>query len=355
MGGPRSGGAAPVRPLRTVATFGVAALVLLISGTALAAPIASAAHRGMPVEWATVVRPTAGPGAITFNVSMTDTPAFQPAYLVNVSAGENVTVNLHNNGTQPHSFTLSRNGTGTIPTTLTPDQLYQYFAKNGSYANVSVAPGQSAVAKFTLAADASGSLEFVSIVPYQFQAGMRGFLNVTAVATGPGERLNESATDQLRFVPNVLAVNATSFPVTVDVLVTDTGSFSHTWTLDSTPNGSLSTSNFSSYLAAHAPAANVALNGGQSVWANFTLTKKGIYEYICTVPGHFLAGMNGSLYVGVPPPAPPTLPSTSIVLEGVLFGAAAIFVLGLLLALATSLLGRSRPRSASPSPPERKY
>jgi len=42
------------------------------------------------------------------------------------------------------------------------------------------------------------------------------------------------------------------------------------------------------------------LQPGQSATVTVTLTKNGIYEYICTFPGHAAAGMKGLIGIGVP-------------------------------------------------------
>lgn len=282
-------------------------------------------------------------------VNLTDAPSFDPSSMV-ASAGSVLSLELVNTGAYNHTFTVANVSGYVFPPTTTPDELTAWFAANGSLADVAVAAGTTSFLNVSVpSADAGKSFEVVSLVPYQFQAGMHGFLNLSGGATGPGVSVTESTNDQLRFVPDQLSVNATSFPVTVDVEVTNQGSTPHTFTLEGQSNNTLSPGNFSSYFTAHPPLADVSLgSAGATVWANFTVTAPGVFEYICRVPGHFSNGMFGWLYVGVPqtPPAPP--PSSAIVQEGVLIGAGSLLGIGALFAVAAAYTGRF-PRAPPPS------
>ena len=53
------------------------------------------------------------------------------------------------------------------------------------------------------------------------------------------------------------------------------------------------------------------LKPGQSAILIVKFTKKGVYEYLCTVPGHAAAGMKGLLGVGVAVSAPKPKPTTT--------------------------------------------
>jgi nitrite reductase (NO-forming) len=53
------------------------------------------------------------------------------------------------------------------------------------------------------------------------------------------------------------------------------------------------------------------LSAGQSATLTVTVTKKGTYEYLCSVPGHAKIGMKGLLGVGVAVTAPTTAASTT--------------------------------------------
>jgi uncharacterized cupredoxin-like copper-binding protein len=53
------------------------------------------------------------------------------------------------------------------------------------------------------------------------------------------------------------------------------------------------------------------LKTGQSAVLTVKLTKKGMYEYLCSVPGHAAAGMKGLLGIGVPITTAPSATNTT--------------------------------------------
>jgi uncharacterized cupredoxin-like copper-binding protein len=321
---------------RRVAGWCVAALVVAL----LAAPTAPALVRAEEVVPAVghALPETSATGKVFLN----DTPSFTPKYLAfpeNVS----LTLTLKNVGpTYAHTFTLAKQAGVVLPVNWTPSEVYAYFAANGSLENQSVAVGATVNVTFTTPSS-PGSYEFVSVVPYQFQAGMFGFLNVTS--TGPGFLLSENTSNAggtLSYLPNELAVSPSTYPASLNVSITNLGTFQHTFTVVAQPNVNLTPQNYSAYFVAHPPAVNKSVPGtaGATVWANFSVPAKGVYLYLCTVTGHFAAGMYGYLYVGVPPPPAPPVPSTAVVQEWILAGSAGILGLGLVLAVVATFTGR---------------
>jgi uncharacterized cupredoxin-like copper-binding protein len=322
-------------------------IVLLLLGVAL---FASAA----PVPYVEHARAFAGPGpaaTVVLNVTATDTPSFVPHGLSAV-AGTRATFSVENAGSFPHTFSLFGAANDTIPQNSTPTQLDALFARSGTTVNLTVAPGTTANATFAIPASwVGGSFEFVSLVPYQFQAGMFGFLNVTSASSGGSYAISVmAAPSALQFVPSAIQVNATSFPIHIQAAVSNAGTTAHTWTLDATPNENLTPTGFASTFQAHPPAANINIptSSGVVATANFTLTQKGVYEFICTVPGHFAAGMYGYLYVGVPAPAAVAPPSTAIVELWVLVAAGVLLGVGVLLAVAAAFTGRFAGSETTP-------
>ncbi len=299
--------------------------------------------------------PTVGVGhptatSVSFTVNLTDAPAYSPRYLnATVSDGATVSVYLDNLGGLAHSFTVvNANQSGVVLNrSWTPQQLDAYFTANGSLENVSVPAGTTAWANFSVpAATTFQSFEFVSTIPYQFQAGMWGFLNLTSAGTTV--TLSENTTNSFSFVPNALSAGPTVHTaVTLHILVTNQGDLSHTFTVAAESNVTLTTIG---YFASHPPLVNVSVpdSAGGTVWANFTAPGVGVYEYVCTVPGHFNQGMFGFLYVGVPVPPPPPSPSTAIVSVPVLAGSAVLLGIGLALALVSTYAGRLPRKPASP-------
>ncbi|HTT73083.1 MAG TPA: hypothetical protein VMG99_02885 [Thermoplasmata archaeon] len=324
----------PPGPWRRAAPWLVAALVLATIGV----PASAAALRVVRV--APEIGYAVAESTLAVPINMTDAPAFVPSG-ANVPAGATVAFTLQNQGNYSHSFTLSAVPNFKLSPSWTPTQVDAFFQQNGSLANVTVAPHSTASANVSFpATDALDAFEFVSIVPYQFQAGMSGVINVTS--TGPGLEVQEGTVNTPAFVPNELAANASHFPVVVNVLVTNQGTLPHTFTVVPQSNVTITYSNFTSYFQQHAPLANVNVpaSTGGSVWANFTVGAAGIYMYICEIPGHFQAGMFGLLYVGIPPPPAPPAPSTAIVQGWILVGAGALLAVGISLAAVTAYVGR---------------
>ncbi len=342
--------APPTRKYRAAVALLLAAALLLAVGLPLAAPIARANRVVPAIEFGRSV--AAGPsGGIVFNVTATDAPAFAPAQLSGAVAGETVTVRLYNNGSYAHSFTLARQANVVLNTSWSPAALDGYFAQNGSFLNLTVAPGGSVNGSFVLPANASGgSFEFVSLVPYQFQSGMHGTLVVGAGA--PSVTLTDQALASLAFEPNILVANATGYPETLGIQVTDVGALIHTWTLSALANVQITPSNFTTFFAQHPPVVNLQiLNPGATYNATFLLDGPGVYEFICEEPGHFQAGMFGFLYVGVAPPAVAAPLSTAIVQADVLLLAGILVLFSVVLALSATFMGRfppgRRPRHGS--------
>ncbi|HYK92469.1 MAG TPA: hypothetical protein VEY07_00290 [Thermoplasmata archaeon] len=292
--------------------------------------------------------PSAGRSA---TVNLTDQPAFSPSKLLAI-AGQTLSLTLHNLGTYPHTFTISSVANFSIPASWTPQQLDQFFTANGSLLNLTVPGGQTVFGNVSFpTVDEGATFEFVSVVPYQFQAGMSGTVAVQYPSSAGAYALTDQTTDNLRFLPATLAIpNATQFPITVSVEVTNAGTTTHTFTIEGQNNNTLLPGNFSSYFQNHPPlsSVNVPTTSGVPVWANFTITGKGAYEFICEVSGHFQGGMFGWLYVGYTPAPPPPPPSSAIVDPLVLAGAGALLGLAVVLTVVATFVGRfPRPPGGS--------
>jgi len=311
---------------------------------------------GLPSASAISVAPSlpavglAHPMSTTENVTvnMTDLPSFSPQF-TKIPAGTSLALHLVNRGAYNHTFTLAKTPNVRIPSTLTPAQLDAFFAANGTLANVSVASGGQGWANLTFnASEGFDSFEFASVVPYQFQAGMWGLLNLSS--TAPGLELGENTTNTPGFLPDELSATPLHYPIVIAVLVTNEGTLGHTFTLAPQSNVTLLPTNYTTYFASHAPLVNAnvpALTGG-TAWANFTISSPGVYMYICEISGHFAAGMFGYLYVGVPVPAPPAPPSTAIVDGWVLVGSALLVGIGVVFVALAAFAGRFPPRSTPP-------
>ena len=318
----------------------------IVTGLVLALFAASALARGVPIlEVAPAVGYAHAPATTELlYVNMTDAPAFGPRFLSG-APGTTVTIHLNNTGRFPHTFSMLNQSKVRLATNLTPKALNASFASPPPLVNVSVPAGGTGWANFSLgAATGFDSFEFVSLVPYQFQAGMWGLFNVTSNA--PGLELSENTTNALQFQPAVLAACAPSatcsYPVNLDVHVTNLGDIPHTFTVVAQPNVSISSI---AYFQTAPPIIDQPVpipngTGTPSTWANFTIGAPGVYEYVCTITGHFAAGMYGFLYVGVPVPALPPAPSTAVVDVWVLAGSLVLVGIGGLLVAVAGFTGR---------------
>lgn len=329
------------------AAFVVLGLLLLLGSVAVRAP-PTASHTSTVRPAVNGGNPGSGHSNVTnYTVNATDAPSFSPNGMT-VPAGNVLSLQLVNVGSYNHTFTLGKNGTAALNRSWSPPQLNAYFATNGSLENVFLPPGAHRWVNVSIPSGATGmSFEYVSLVPYQFQAGMFGFVNVSGAPAGPPTIIQTNTTSSFSFTPNAIGSMPTHFPVAYSVLVTNLGGLPHTFTIESQPNVTLG-ANFATTFATNPPAANVNVPAaaGGSVWANFTISKPGIYEFLCEVQGHFAQGMFGFLYAGVPIPVTST-PSTAIVQPILLAGGGAILGLGMVLVAAATLTGRLPPRRAA--------
>lgn len=273
----------------------------------------------------------------TVYLNLTDAPAFVPR-AISAAPGSTVAVHLNNTGHLAHSFTLSNQSGVRLNRSWSPAALNASFVAHPPIVNVSVPAGGAAWANFSIpATDGFDSFEFVSQVPYQFQSGMWGFLNITS--STPGLVLSENTTDAFQFVPAILSAQPAHFPANVAIDVHNLGVLAHTFTVAPQTNVTLSSVG---YFKANAPLSNISIptTGSKSAWANFTVLAPGVYEYVCTVSGHFQNGMFGYLYAGVPVPPPVAPPSTAIVETWVLAGSAILLGIGGLIVVVAGFSGR---------------
>jgi uncharacterized cupredoxin-like copper-binding protein len=336
------------RTLRRAAVASlVTSVVLLAVVLPLVAPVAHATAVGERFGEPHVSAAPAAATHVNVTINTSDSPAFVPN-AIHATAGQNLTIILANNGTYNHTFTLSSNGSETFPFNWSPTQLSAYFSVHPPLVNVTMpAHSTESVNLSVNSSMAGGHFEFVSVVPYQFQAGLYGFLNVTPpVSSALSFYVN--ASDKLAFISNVLnASSVTKFPVEITVFLGTLGVLSHTFTLSAIPNYNLSSSNYTTFFTQHAPLVNipVPLSAGSYNNGSFVISAPGYYEFICTVPGHFASGMFGFLYAGVPTPAVAVTPvvSTALVQSEVLIGGGSLLGIGVLLAAAASIAGRVPP------------
>ena len=143
--------------------------------------------------------------------------------------------------------------------------------------------------------------------------------------------------------------------VTIDI--TNLGSTPHTFTVSSLVNYTLPFSGnmnlTSTFLVTHPPFYTINIPGtpGTDVaTASFNAPSVvGSYQFFCTEPGHFAAGMEGVMGVGVtvgPPPPPPGIGLPVFIIAGVIVGL-------VILAIVLGFVVGKREGSKNEMPPER--
>ena len=169
-----------------------------------------------------------------------------------------------------------------------------------------LSPGQSTT--LTVTFKKRGTYEYLCAVPGHAAAGMKGLLGVgVKVSAAPTSTIVAVAAGQ----PSELAFKVSqtsSIPAGKVVFkVVNVGKIPHTFEICLTPT--TAASNTCKGKGVKTP----LLQPGKSATITVSLTKKGTYEFLCTVPGHAAAGMKGLLGIGVKvkePALPPTTTST---------------------------------------------
>jgi hypothetical protein len=162
----------------------------------------------------------------------------------------------------------------------------------------------------------------------------------------------------LNYDPNAFPTAGTTLitpgeAITIDI--TNLGTLAHTFTLSSLANYTLPTTagNLTgTFLVTHPPyySINISSTQGSVTVASFTApTQIGSYQFFCTETGHFAAGMEGLMGVGIsvgPPPPPPGIGTPVFIIAGVIVGL-------VILAIVLGFVVGKREGSKHEMPPER--
>jgi uncharacterized cupredoxin-like copper-binding protein len=98
----------------------------------------------------------------------------------------------------------------------------------------------------------------------------------TGVANATAQEVTIVATDSMRFEPPTLTVEAGR---PVHLTLRNTGQAIHDFSLSQ----------------GVARPVKVVARGGETASATFTLTRTGTYQFVCSQPGHTMAGMKGTI------------------------------------------------------------
>lgn len=247
-------------------------------GPAMTAMSSAGAGSGASAPPSAVVAGVPGTSAAPRFVDLTadDTLTFYPN-VVQAIQGETVTFRIHNTGRATHEFML-----GPVKDALADLE--------GTPEVADILAGQTASLTFTFT-DA-GAYAFACHAPGHFEAGMLGYVMVS----GPGKatagtptspRLIEvSMTDKLAFVPDQISVAKGE---TVIFLVTNEGSATHEFALgpadkvDADEIDGITVIEVDEIVAHHLKT------------VTYTFSGPGPYAFACHEPGHFEAGMRGTI------------------------------------------------------------
>jgi len=198
------------------------------------------------------------------------------------------------------------------------------------------------------AAVASGALLFALVV------GGLAVASASTPALHPSsssvEFVNVSATSSYQFQPAQFFVTPGA---TVHLAVTQLADFAHTFTLSSVRNATIPSSDTPAelyqYFQTNRPILNLTLDGtvGFVNSTTFIAPAAGVYEYVCTEPGHFQSGMKGFMNSTTTPPASSSssTPLTTYLVIGVALAVVVVIVAVVLILRARGQRGKSSPPS----------
>jgi uncharacterized cupredoxin-like copper-binding protein len=238
---------------------------------------------------AMTVQVDADPAAIDFVQDTLQGPADQP-----------FTVNFNNPSAVEHNWVMVEPGTEAAVAEAAQ-------AQGGDPTGVEgVIAGHDPIVNSSVTVDVpaqpAGTYPYICTVPGHYQAGMVGEITLGAVATNGGSPAPDGAAAvsadpvAIRFQEETMVVPANQ-PVTVTF--NNPSAVPHNWVLvepdqaqdvadQSTTQGGDPTA-VAGVIAGHRPITN------DSATVEVRPLEPGTYEYICTVPGHYQAGMRGTL------------------------------------------------------------
>ncbi len=168
------GGPQAWRSRGVVSAVAVAALLFLL-------PVVSALDGAGSIESRPSVVHTAAGTIITLSVGASSAPfSFSPNDISNIAPGSNVTIDITNLGSTPHTFTLSSLVNYSLPSAGNTNLTSTFLVSHPPFYSISIpgTPGTDvATATFT-APTTIGSYQFFCTEPGHFASGMQGFLGV---------------------------------------------------------------------------------------------------------------------------------------------------------------------------------
>jgi uncharacterized cupredoxin-like copper-binding protein len=201
--------------------------------------------------------------------------------VIYVAQGEAITFEITNSGDTVHEFML-----GSVD---------EAFADTAANEVADIGKGETKSLKFTF--DGPGPYAFACHEPGHFEAGMLGYVIVVgpdspAVGTPDNPRLvGIEMTDQLQYVPNQIQV---TMGETVTFLVTNTGALVHEMALG--PADLVAADEIDGVIVKEVE----DIESHHLKTLTYTFDGPGPYVFACHQPGHFEAGMRGTIVLVAP-------------------------------------------------------
>ncbi len=196
--------------------------------------------------------------------------------VVTVAEGETIKFKITNLGDAVHEFMIG--------------PLDAAFADAAPDEVADIGQGQTKSLKFTF--DGPGPYGFACHAPGHFEAGMLGYVvvvgpDVPAVGTAESPRLvSVEMTNDLKFVPNQIDV---AMGETVTFLVTNTGTVTHEMAIG--PADKVDADDIDGVIVKEVD----EIEGHHLKTVTYTFDGPGPYAFACHEPGHFEAGMRGTI------------------------------------------------------------
>jgi uncharacterized cupredoxin-like copper-binding protein len=274
-------GSSTVSPGFTYAPIASAAPSAAASTTAAsAAPVPSSPAASVAPSEETAL--TFSPGTVAtpriVDVSANDLLNFTPG-VVEAAVGETVTFRIHNLGKATHEFMVG--------------PLADAFAdKEGTPEVADIAAGKTGEITFTF--NGSGPFAFACHAPGHFEHGMAGYIQLVgpgAPALGSKENprvVHLDMTDALKFTPATVQVKAGE---SVRFVLTNSGTAVHEFQVG--PADKVAADEVDGVIVVEKD----ELDAGSTRAVDYTFVSTGAFAFACHEPGHYEAGMKGTVAI----------------------------------------------------------
>ena len=252
-----------------------AAPTVAVSGPASLAPSLAVTPTPAPSPTALGFTPGTKAAPRLIHIDTNDTLLFAPNFLV-VAAGETVNFEIANPGKVEHEFMVG------------PQK--ETFADKAPTEVAGIKAGQTKTVTYTFTGP--GPFAFACHATGHYEAGMLGYIQVVApdVATVGTTKVPRvvpiTMTDALKFDPATVPAASGE---TVSFVLVNAGTVVHEFQVG--PEASVAANKVDGKTVVEV----ADINGGHVVELTYTFPATGAYAFACHVPGHYEAGMKGTV------------------------------------------------------------